>query len=165
MVELLSPVGDFECLKAAVQNGANSVYFGADIFSATMEYYRKDRNQIEMKSIFPGYLFVLSDKNQEDFNDWLQNIQLKKGLIKQLQYKEAAALLPEEIKILETFLDKERVFRMSYGALENNRLVIEKGPLTGFDSYITKYDKRHCLAKLDLYFLNQQWKAGVIIQR
>ena len=34
MVELLSPVGDFECLKAAVQNGANSVYLGADIFSA-----------------------------------------------------------------------------------------------------------------------------------
>ena len=34
MVELLSPVGNFECLKAAVQNGANSVYFGADMFSA-----------------------------------------------------------------------------------------------------------------------------------
>lgn len=34
MIELLSPVGDFECLKAAVQNGADSVYFGADIFSA-----------------------------------------------------------------------------------------------------------------------------------
>ncbi len=34
MVDLLAPVGDFECLKAAVQNGANSVYFGANIFSA-----------------------------------------------------------------------------------------------------------------------------------
>ncbi|MBO4292845.1 MAG: DUF3656 domain-containing protein [Clostridia bacterium] len=34
MVELLSPVGDFECLKAAVQNGANCVYFGATSFSA-----------------------------------------------------------------------------------------------------------------------------------
>ena len=34
MVELLSPVGNFECLKAAVQNGANSVYFGSDSFSA-----------------------------------------------------------------------------------------------------------------------------------
>lgn len=34
MVELLSPVGDFECLKAAVQNGANAVYFGANLFSA-----------------------------------------------------------------------------------------------------------------------------------
>ena len=29
MIELLSPVGDFECLKAAVQTKANAVYFGA----------------------------------------------------------------------------------------------------------------------------------------
>ncbi len=34
MIELLSPVGNFECLKAAVQNGADAVYFGADTFSA-----------------------------------------------------------------------------------------------------------------------------------
>ena len=34
MIELLSPVGDFECLKAAVQNGADAVYFGAGSFSA-----------------------------------------------------------------------------------------------------------------------------------
>lgn len=34
MIDLLSPVGDFNCLKAAVQNGANSVYFGANLFSA-----------------------------------------------------------------------------------------------------------------------------------
>ena len=34
MIELLSPVGDFECLKAAVQNGADAVYFGANMFSA-----------------------------------------------------------------------------------------------------------------------------------
>ena len=34
MIELLSPVGDFDCLKAAVQNGANAVYFGSNLFSA-----------------------------------------------------------------------------------------------------------------------------------
>ena len=33
-MELLSPVGDFDCLKAAVQNGADAVYFGANSFSA-----------------------------------------------------------------------------------------------------------------------------------
>lgn len=33
-IELLSPVGDFECLKAAVQNNADAVYLGADLFSA-----------------------------------------------------------------------------------------------------------------------------------
>lgn len=34
MIELLSPVGDFESLKAAVQNGADSIYLGADTFNA-----------------------------------------------------------------------------------------------------------------------------------
>ena len=34
MVELLSPVGDFECLQAAVQNGADSVYLGGSAFNA-----------------------------------------------------------------------------------------------------------------------------------
>lgn len=34
MIELLSPVGNFECLKSAVQNGANAVYFGASSFGA-----------------------------------------------------------------------------------------------------------------------------------
>ena len=33
-MELLSPVGNFECLKAAVQNGADSVYLGSDLYSA-----------------------------------------------------------------------------------------------------------------------------------
>ena len=32
--ELLVPVGDFECLKAAVQNGADAVYLGIDHFNA-----------------------------------------------------------------------------------------------------------------------------------
>ena len=33
-IELLAPVGDFNCLKAAVQNGADAVYLGATNFSA-----------------------------------------------------------------------------------------------------------------------------------
>ena len=33
-IELLSPVGDWDCLKAAVQNGADCVYFGVNEFNA-----------------------------------------------------------------------------------------------------------------------------------
>ena len=47
MVELLSPVGDFECLKAAVQNGANSVYLGADNFSARAFASNFNINELE----------------------------------------------------------------------------------------------------------------------
>ena len=32
--ELLAPVGDFDCLKAAVQNGADAIYLGASSFNA-----------------------------------------------------------------------------------------------------------------------------------
>lgn len=33
-IELLVPVGDFDCLKAAVQNGADAVYLGSSNFNA-----------------------------------------------------------------------------------------------------------------------------------
>lgn len=45
-LELLSPVGDFECLKAAVQNGADCVYLGADVFNA-----RASANNFDLDSL------------------------------------------------------------------------------------------------------------------
>ena len=46
-IELLSPVGDFECLKAAVQNGADSVYFGANLFSARAFAHNFDEAELK----------------------------------------------------------------------------------------------------------------------
>ena len=46
-LELLSPVGDFECLKAAVQNGANSVYFGGNLFNARASASNFDYDELE----------------------------------------------------------------------------------------------------------------------
>src|SRR5437764_13094708 len=34
--ELLAPAGDWECAKAAVENGADAVYFGLERFNARM---------------------------------------------------------------------------------------------------------------------------------
>ena len=36
-VELLAPVGSFEALKAAVQNGANAVYLGGKDFGEHLQ--------------------------------------------------------------------------------------------------------------------------------
>ena len=47
MIELLSPVGDFDCLKAAVQNGANAVYFGSNLFSARAFARNFDKEELE----------------------------------------------------------------------------------------------------------------------
>jgi len=46
-IELLSPVGDFECLKAAVQNGADAVYLGATSFSARSSAKNFDLTSLE----------------------------------------------------------------------------------------------------------------------
>lgn len=45
-IELLSPVGDFECLKAAVQNGADAIYLGASSFSARAKATNFDKNEL-----------------------------------------------------------------------------------------------------------------------
>src|SRR5437764_5351142 len=34
--ELLSPAGDWDCAKAAVENGADAIYFGLEKFNARM---------------------------------------------------------------------------------------------------------------------------------
>lgn len=52
MIDLLSPVGSFECLKAAVQNGANSVYFGANLFSARAYALNFDLEDLEKAIIY-----------------------------------------------------------------------------------------------------------------
>ena len=52
MIDLLSPVGDFDCLKAAVQNGANSVYFGGSLFSARAFASNFDLEQLQEAIIY-----------------------------------------------------------------------------------------------------------------
>lgn len=46
-IELLAPVGDFECLKAAVQNGADAVYLGASTFSARASAKNFDLDELK----------------------------------------------------------------------------------------------------------------------
>ena len=52
MIDLLSPVGDLECLKAAVQNGANRVYFGSNLFSARAYALNFDEEELEKAIIY-----------------------------------------------------------------------------------------------------------------
>lgn len=46
-IELLIPVGDFDCLVAAVQNGADTVYFGSSLFNARQSATNFDIDELE----------------------------------------------------------------------------------------------------------------------
>ena len=77
MVELLSPVGNFECLKAAVQNGADSVYFGGDIFSARA--FAKNFSTRELKNVI-SYAKLRGVKTNLTLNTLIKNNEFSDAL-------------------------------------------------------------------------------------
>ncbi len=74
MVELLVPVGDFECLKAAVQNGADSVYFGANMFSARASAKNFDIENLELAI---NYAKIRGVKTNLTLNTLIKNDELE----------------------------------------------------------------------------------------
>ena len=77
MVELLAPVGNFECLKAAVQNGADAVYFGANNFSARAFAENFDISTLK-KAIF--YAKLRGVKTNLTLNTLLVNNELEDAI-------------------------------------------------------------------------------------
>lgn len=77
-IELLSPAGDFECLKAAVQNGADAVYLGASSFNArysaknfSIEELEEAINYSHLRNVKVFLTLNTLVKNNE-FNDALE---------------------------------------------------------------------------------------------
>lgn len=133
-------------------------------FSPKMEFYHRVSKQIQKRTLFGGYVFVVSKLSQIEVDEIFKKFPLKSVFIHELKYEEdISALTDEEIRILNMFLDEEKVLRMSYGKLANNKLHVTKGPLVKMDDYIVKYDRHNRLATLNLNFLNQVWKVGVTI--
>ena len=77
MIELLSPVGDFECLKAAVQNGADAVYFGAGSFNARAFATNFDDEVLE-KAI--NYAKLRGVKTNLTLNTLIKNSEMKNAI-------------------------------------------------------------------------------------
>ena len=77
MIELLSPVGDFDCLKSAVQNGADAVYFGANSFSARAFASNFDDNTLEQAI---NYAKIRGVKTNLTLNTLIKNNELENAI-------------------------------------------------------------------------------------
>lgn len=64
-VELLAPVGNWECLRAAVANGADAIFFGVDKFNARV---RAKNFQIDELPTIMAYLHKYNVKGYVTFN-------------------------------------------------------------------------------------------------
>ena len=64
-VELLAPVGNWECLRAAVANGADAIFFGVDKYNARV---RAKNFQMEELPAIMAYLHKYNVRGYVTFN-------------------------------------------------------------------------------------------------
>lgn len=138
---------------------------GIHAFLPVMEYYRRDRKELDKKIMFPGYIFIQSEKNQEEFDSILESMEDRCwGLIKQLKDEGKAALTKEEGEFFHCFLDESGEAKMSYGYLNGmNKVIITHGPLVGYEKLIKKMDKHNHLVFLNFIFKDCPVKFGLTI--
>lgn len=109
-VELLSPAGDFECLKAAVQNGSNAVYFGAEQFNARANTQNFNKEEL-VKAI--EYAKLRNVKTHLTLNILIKNEEFKDAIeLVEFAYKAGIdAVIIQDLglakKVIEIFPDLE----------------------------------------------------------
>lgn len=108
--------------------------------------------------LFPGYVFVVTEDEEQLFHH------LKKipDLTKILGDEDGAIpLYKEEIKFLQSFINKEHVVEMSYGYREGDIIVITDGPMKGYEGLIKKIDRHKRVAMLEVPFFGRTTQVWV----
>lgn len=135
---------------------------GLHAFLPMMEYYRRDRKAIEVKPMFPGYIFVRTLMQQQDFDQMLFSLgDQKYGLIRQLKREGSTAMRKSEIEFFRQLLTEDGISKMSYGYLQNKKAVITEGAIRPFQDKIVKVDRHNKIAWLDFEFMNRQIQSGL----
>ena len=125
---------------------------GIFAFSPKMEFYHRVSKQIQQRTLFGGYVFVVSKLSQVEVDRIFRKFPLESVFIHELKYKEdISALTDEEI-------------RMSYGVLLNNKIHVTRGPLVNMDDYIiisnNKDKLKKALNEIE-YILNKKYKLNI----
>lgn len=112
------------------------------------------------KVLFPGYIFVVTDKIEELY----KGLKMIIGLTKLLGTgQEIVPLTPDEEKFLRKFGGDVHVVSMSEGVIEQSQVRVVSGPLLGMEGYIRKIDrhKRKAWLELDLFGRKQTIQVGL----
>ena len=135
-------------------------------FIPRMETYIHSKDEIILKVMFPGYLFIETNMNQKEF-DILLNLlnEEKDGIIKELKKDDVSALTDDEIQLMYQLLNRNGILKMSEGYKVNGKTIITKGPLLHFQDEIIDTNKRDMFAILDIKFLNRNIKAGLMFKQ
>ena len=134
-------------------------------------YYEEKRRirgewTIQKKVLFPGYVFVIIEKEKLDQLFWsLKNVI---GLTKLIGTgQEIVPLTEEEKNFLMGLGGKDQVVEMSEGIIEGDKTIVTKGPLMGKEGFIRKIDrhKRKAWLEIEMFGRMQEIQVGLEIVR
>lgn len=111
------------------------------------------------ETLFPGYVFMISDDVHRLFQELKQIPDLTKLLGKYGQ--EVFPLCEDEVAFLKSFGKEEHVVDMSVGYIKGDKIVVTSGPMKNKEGLITKVDRHKRLAFIDVEFLGEIRSAKV----
>ncbi len=114
----------------------------------------------ELKVLFPGYVFLISDEKEKLFFELKRII----GLTKLLGTGETIVpLTDEEVNFLLRLGGEEQTVEMSEGIIENDRVVVLSGPLKGNEGLIRKIDrhKRKAWLEIEMFGRTVEMQVGL----
>ena len=120
-------------------------------------YYESKRKyegkwHLEKKTMFPGYLFIVTDRIDD------VRIGLKKvpELTKVLGYgDEIVPITAKEEAFLDRISNDEHTVEMSYGIQDGDRIIVRQGVLKGMESIIRKIDRHKRKAFIEVEILGE----------
>ena len=123
------------------------------------EIVKKCQFYIDHDILFKGYIFIITNQVEQLYT------QLKKVpyLTKLLgnDGKEIYPIYPQEAMFLTKFSNKDHVVDISNGIIENDKIIINEGPLIGLEGLITKIDRHKRIAYVDVELLGKLTRVQV----
>ena len=140
--------GHEEKIASKINETANEAF----IPKVTKLFKRKDEMRKEDVPLFKNYVFVKSEQNIREFQEYIQHeVQQMIGFIKLLKHDtQTESLYPHEKEFLMKFANKDHVIDESKGLIEGDKIIITQGPLVGHESMIKKIDRHKRIAQLEI---------------
>ncbi len=112
---------------------------------------------MEQKVLFPGYVFLVSD-NPEELDHWLNRM----GITKLLgPGNTAVPLEEEEVAFLQRLCGEDHVVEFSVGIINEDQIIVRRGPLKGLEEYVKKIDRHKRKAWIEFKMMNRVMPAQV----
>ena len=135
------------------------------VFLPKYEKYRSDRKEVEIRILFPAYIFVRTDMDRLELRKFLTTYRGNPiSFFKTLGDDDVSSLTDEEKEFFRLLLDGDGIARMSYGYIKEGRAVVVDGPLKHFTNRIAKVDRHSRLAMMPVAFREHDIIVGLTIR-